>query len=162
MKPYMKNYISMIKLAALLVLAPVVIYTMSISDTLKLYKEYCQAKESANMVPAADRREEFPASAPMLSSGVLMRMTTGVCAENKVSVGHFSPKEIGREGTLRLVSAQLDLTGHFVGLLKVLAYIESVPDLRISNAEFRTVKAGKDSSTVQLELTVLQIEDHRL
>lgn len=158
----MKSYISMIKLAALLVLAPVVIYAMSVSGTVKLYKEYRQAKESANMVPPADRREEFTASAPMLSSGVLMRMTAGVCAENKVSVGHFSPEEIGREGTLRLVSAQLDLTGGFVGLLKVLASIESVQDIKISSAEFRTVKVGKNSRTVQLELTVLQVEDHRL
>ncbi len=42
----MKKCISIIKLTALLVLAPVTIYVMSVSDTVKLYKEYRQAKES--------------------------------------------------------------------------------------------------------------------
>lgn len=157
-----KNYISMVKLAALLMLAPAAIYVLSVSDTVKLYNEYRQAKESSEAVTAADKGEEFSASAPMLSSGVLMRMKSDVCAVNKVSVGHFSPEEIEREGTLRLVSAQLDLTGGFIGLLKVLASIESVQDIKIRSAEFRTVKVGKNSRTVQLALTVLQVEEHRL
>lgn len=157
----MKNYISIIKLAALLVLAPVSIYTMSVSETIGLYKEYRKAKESADIVPATDRIEEFPASAPILSNGVLMRMTAGVCTENDISVGHFSPEEIGCEETLRLVSAQMDLAGGFAGLLKVLDTIENVQDIRINSAEFRTVKVGKNRKTVQLELTVLQVEDHK-
>ncbi len=158
----MKKCISIIKLTALLVLAPVTIYVMSVSDTVKLYKEYRQAKESAGTINVADGVDESSASAPMLSSGVLMRMISGVCAENKVSVGHFSPKEIGREGALHLVSVQLDLTGNFAGLLKVLSSIENVRDIKISSAEFSTIKVGKSGKTVQLELTVLQVEDHRL
>ncbi len=157
----MKKCISIIKLTALLVLAPVTIYVMSVSDTVKLYKEYRQAKESAGTINVADGVDESSASAPMLSSGVLMRMISGVCAENKVSVGHFSPKEIGREGALHLVSVQLDLTGNFAGL-KVLSSIENVRDIKISSAEFSTIKVGKSGKTVQLELTVLQVEDHRL
>ncbi len=156
----MKKCISIIKLTALLVLAPVTIYVMSVSDTVKLYKEYRQAKESAGTINVADGVDESSASAPMLSSGVLMRMISGVCAENKVSVGHFSPKEIGREGALHLVSVQLDLTGNFAG--KVLSSIENVRDIKISSAEFSTIKVGKSGKTVQLELTVLQVEDHRL
>lgn len=158
----MKRYASIIKLAALLVLAPVVIYVLSVSDTIGLYKEYRQARESSVRSPVISRTEDFSASAPMLSSGVLMRMISGLCAENKVKVGYFTPEELGREGDLRLVSAQLCLTGNFVGLLKVLARVEEINDVKISEAEFSTMKVGKNGRTVQLELTVVQVEDHKL
>lgn len=146
----------------MLVLAPIAIYVLSVSDTVRLYKEYCQAKGSAGTVHATDRMEELPASVPMLSSGVLMRMISGVCVENKVSVGHFSPEEAGREGSLCLVSAQLSFTGDFVGLLKVLASIGNIHDIKVTGAEFSTMKAGKNGKALKLELRVLQLEDHRL
>lgn len=158
----MKRYASIIKLAALLVLAPVVIYALSVSDTIGLYKEYHQAGESSVMSPIIARTEYFSASAPMLSSGVLMRIISGICTESKVTVGSFSPEEVGREGDLRLVSAQLCLTGNFVGLLKVLARVEGISDIKISGAEFSTMKVGKKDKTIQLELTVVQVEDHKL
>ena len=158
----MKRYASIIKFAALLVLAPVVIYVLSVSDTIGLYKEYSQARESSVTSPIIERAEDFSASAPMLSSGVLMRMISGVCAENKVMVGYFTPEEVGREGGLRLVSAQLCLTGNFVGLLKVLARVEEINDIKISGAEFSTMKVGNKDKTIQLELTVVQVEDHKL
>ena len=158
----MKRYASIIKLAALLVLAPVVIYVLSVSDTIGLYKEYRQARESSVTSPIIERAEDFSASAPMLSSGVLMRMISGVCAENKVMVGYFTPEEVGREGGLRLVSAQLCLTGNFVGLLQVLARVEEINDIKISGAEFSTMKVGNKDKTIRLELTVVQVEDHKL
>ena len=91
-----------------------------------------------------------------------MRMISVVCAENKVTVGYFTPEEVGREGGLRLVSAQLCLTGDFVGLLKVLARVEEINDIKISGAEFSTMKVGNKDKTIQLELTVVQVEDHKL
>lgn len=158
----MKRYASIIKLTALLVFAPVVIYVLSVSDTIGLYKEYLKASESAVTSPVMERTEDFSASAPILSSGMLMRMISGVCAENKVTVGYFTPEEVGRESDLRLVSAQLCLTGNFVGLLKVLAQVEEICDIKISGAEFSTMKVGKKDKTIQLELTVVQVEDHKL
>lgn len=157
----MKQYASIIKLAGLLVLAPVVIYVLSVSDTIGLYKEYRQAGESSVTSPIIARTEDFSASAPMLSSGVLMRIISGICTESKVTVGSFSPEEVGREGDLRLVSAQLCLTGDFVGLLKVLARVEEINDIKISGAEFSTMKVGNKDKTIQLELTVVQVEDHK-
>lgn len=106
--------------------------------------------------------EEFPSSAPMLNSGTLMGMISGVCVENNVLVDLFSPKEIGREAALRLVSAKLNLMGEFVGLLKVLACIEDVPDIKLNSVKFSTVKSGKNGKTIQLELTLLQMENDRL
>ena len=158
----MKRYASIIKLAALLVLVPVVIYVLSVSDTIGLYKEYRQARESSVRSPIIARTEDFSASAPMLSSGVLMSMTSSICTESKVTVGSFSPEEVGREGDLRLVSAQLCLTGDCVGLLKVLARVEEISDIKISGAVFSTMKVGKNGRTVQLELTVVQVEDYKL
>ena len=158
----MKRYASIIKLAALLVFAPVVIYVLSVSDTIGLYKEYRQARESSVTSPIIERTEDFSASAPVLSSGVLMRIISGLCAESKVTVGSFSPEEVGREGDLRLVSAQLCLTGDFVGLLKVLARVEDINEIKISGAEFSTMKVGKKGKTVQLKLTIVQVEDHKL
>ena len=158
----MKQYASIIKLAALLVFAPVVIYVLSVSNTIGLYKEYRQARESSVTSPIIARKEDFSASAPMLSSGVLMRMISSICTESKVTVGSFSPEEVGREGDLRLVSAQLCLTGNFVGLLKVLIRVEEISDIKISGAEFSTMKVGKKDKTIQLELTVVQVEDHKL
>lgn len=158
----MKRYASIIKLAALLVLAPIVIYVLSVSDTIGLYKEYLKAGESSVTSPIIARAEDFSASAPMLSSGVLMRIISGICTESKVTVGSFSPEEVGIEGDLRLVSAQLCLTGDFVGLLKVLARVEEINDIKISGAEFSTMKVGNKDKTIQLELTVVQVEDHKL
>lgn len=158
----MRQYASMIKLTALLVLAPVVIYVLSVSGTIGLYKEYRQARESSVTSPVIERTEGFSVSAPMLSSGELMRTISGVCAENKVTVGNYSPKEVGREGNLRLVSAQLCLMGDFVGLLNVLARTEEISDIKISGAEFSTMKVGKKEKTIHLELTVVQVEDHKL
>lgn len=158
----MKRYASIIKLTSLLVLAPIVIYVLSLSNTIGLYKEYRQTKESFGTAPVVDRVRDFSASAPMLSSGVLVRMISGICAENKVTVGHFSPEEVGREGNMSLVSARLGLTGDYIGLLKVLAKVEDISDIRISSAEFSTMKVGKNGRTVQLELAVVQVEDHKL
>lgn len=158
----MKRYASIIKLSALLVLAPIVIYVLSVSDTIGLYKEYRQAGESSVTSLIIARTEDFSASAPMLSSGVLMRIISGICTESKVTVGSFSPEEVGREGDLRLVSAQLCLTGDFVGLLKVLARVEEINDIKISGAEFSTIKVGNKDKTIQLELTVVQVEDHKI
>lgn len=158
----MKRYASIIKLSALLVLAPIVIYVLSVSDTIGLYKEYRQAGESSVTSLIIARTEDFSASAPMLSSGVLMRIISGICTESKVTVGSFSPEEVGREGDLRLVSAQLCLTGDFVGLLKVLARVEEINDIKISGAEFSTMKVGNKDKTIQLELTVVQVEDHKI
>ena len=158
----MKRYASIIKLAALLVFVPVVIYVLSVSDTIGLYKEYRHARESSVTSPIIERTEDFSASAPMLSSGVLMRIISGICIESKVTVGSFSPEVVGREGDLRLVSAQLCLTGNFVGLLKVLIRVEEISDIKISGAEFSTMKVGKKDKTIQLELTVAQVEDHKL
>ena len=158
----MKQYASIIKLAALLVLAPVVIYVLSVSDTIGLYKEYRQAGESSVTSPIIARTEDFSASAPMLSSGVLMRMISGICTESKVAVGSFSPEEVGREGDMSLISSQLCLTGDFVGLLKVLARVEDINEVKISGAEFSTMKVGKKGKTIQLKLTIVQVEDHKL
>ena len=158
----MIRYASIIKLAALLVLATIVIFVLSVSDTIGIYKEYRQAGESSVTSTIIARTEDFSASAPMLSSGVLMRIISGICTESKVTVGSFSPEEVGREGDLRLVSAQLCLTGDFVGLLKVLARVEEINDIKISGAEFSTMKIGNKDKTIQLELTVVQVEDHKL
>lgn len=158
----MKNYVSIIKLFVLLGLAPVAIYTLSISDTIGLYKEYRKAGKSVGTVATGGMVAEFPSSAPMLNSGTLMGMISGVCVENNVLVDLFSPKEIGREGALRLVSAKLKLMGEFVGLLKVLACIEDVPDIKLNSVKFSTVKSGKNGKTIQLELTLLQMENDRL
>lgn len=158
----MKKYFSILKLVALLVLAPVAIYFLSLSDTLGLYREYRRAKASADIVTVTDDVRDFSASVPLLSSGVLMGMTADLCAENKVVVGHFSPEEVGHEGALHLVSAELKLTGDFLGLLKVLAGIEDIQDIKLSAVKFSAVRLGRNGRTVQLELTVLQLEDYSL
>ena len=152
----------MIKMVALTALAPTAIYTLAVSDTVELYREYRVAKESSGKISTEDRNGEFSASAPMLSSGAMMRTIERVCTGNKVSVGHFSPEETGREGNLCLVAARLELIGDFVGLLKVLSTIEDMRDVRISSGKFRTVKAGKNGRTVQLEIEVMQMEDSML
>lgn len=156
----MKRYYPIMKLAVLLVLAPVVIYALTLSDTVSLYREYHEVKESAGAVMPADSGKDLEGTEPMLSSGVMMRRLSGVCAGSKVSVGHYSPVEEGREGTLRLVSARLELTGDFIGLLKVLSCIEDMEEIRVSDAGFRTVKEGKNGKTVRLELTMMQVEEH--
>ena len=106
-------------------------------------------------------------STPLLNIGAdaekpSVHSITGAVAENKVTIGTYSPEEFGREGDLRLVSAQLCLTGDFVGLLKVLARVEEISDIKISAEEFSTMKVGKKDKTIQLELTVVQVEDHKL
>lgn len=152
----------MIKLAALTVVVPTAIYVISVSDTIDLYREYREVKENAGKKSTEDRNGEFSASAPMLSSGAMMRTIERECTGNKVSVGHFSPEETGREGNLCLVAARLELTGDFVGLLKVLSTIEDMRDVRISSGKFRTVKVGKNDRAVQLEIEVMQMEDSML
>lgn len=158
----MKKFFPLIKLTAVLVFVPVAIYAFAVSDTVNLYREYRQVKKSAGTVQVADKIEKHSASAPLLSNGEFMRMISSDCIGNKVTVGHFSPKEIGNEGPFHLVSAQLVLTGGFVGLLKVLGIIEKVQDIKMSSAEFMTIKIGKNGRTVQMELTLMQIENHGL
>lgn len=158
----MKGYFSLMKLFALLLVAPLLIYVLSLSNTIALYKEYRQVKASAGTEDVSDAIREYAVSAPMLSSGVLMRIMSGVCADNKVLVGRFYPKEIGSEGFLHLISAQVTLTGTYVGLLKVLDYVENIDDVRICNSEFSTVKVAKDEFVVQLQFTLMQLEEHRL
>lgn len=158
----MRNCRSIIKLVILLVLVPIAIYVLSVSDTIDLNKEYLQVKKSTEIVHATDCFDGVHASVPLLSSGTLMSMLSDECAENKVSVVRFSPEKIGGESMLHLVSAQLNITGDFIGLLKVLACLENIQDIKISGAKFSVVKVEKNSKLVLLELALLQMEEHRL
>lgn len=157
----MKKYFQIIKLIALLILAPSFIYALAISNTIKLYKDYKHEISYIKQLEPTNDTCQFEESEPIISSGLLMRLMSQVCQENNVKLCHYFPEEISKEGDVSLVAAKITIAGKFIGLLRVVNSLNEFKNIKICYASFNTHKPTLDNREVMLELKIIQVEGNR-
>ncbi|MCM1501389.1 MAG: hypothetical protein NC115_01825 [Bacteroidales bacterium] len=160
----MKRNSALIKLVCLLVAAPAAIYVLAVSGTVGLYSEYMDVKDlerSFSHASPADSQcyvfRDF--GRPVVSCGEIVSIIGSWCALNGVTVGNYVPHEIGREGKMALYSADMQLYGGFVPLLKILSFIEnSVPEVRMTSVKFILEKPSGKTPVLHLDVSIIQVE----
>ncbi len=155
----MKRNLSLLKLAALLVVLPVLVWSLALSRTFDLWMDWRKAlDESDSAFVPQGRRPVVIGSEPALSNGGFVGKVSGLCAERSVSVLAFAPSELGSEDDLRLCGADLVLSGDFKSLLQVLEAVESIPEIRICSAAFNSYRPSRNQLSVMLRLSLRQLE----
>lgn len=154
----MKRNLSSLKLVALLVVLPVLIWNLALSRTFDLWLDWREALAESGSVPVPQERRSVIGSEPALSNGGFVGKVSELCTEHSVSVLAFSPSELGSEGDLRLCGAELVLSGDFKYLLQVLEAVESIPEIRICSAAFNSYRPSRNQLSVMLRLSLRQLE----
>ena len=92
----MKQYLSLIKLAALFVFVPLLIYLSAVSRTVRLYREYRQARELSDrgLSSTGTAATEIPDYAPVISNGDIVGLLSPICSRNGISIREYIPEEI--------------------------------------------------------------------
>ena len=109
----MKQYLSLIKLAALFVFVPLLIYLSAVSRTVRLYREYRQARELSDrgLSSTGTAAAEIPDYAPVISNGDIVGLLSPICSRNGISIREYIPEEIERERDIWLCHAGIVLSG---------------------------------------------------
>ncbi len=154
----MKRNLSLLKLIALLVVLPILVWTMTLSRTFGLWRDWRAALAESDSVIVPHARRSVIGSEPALSNGGFVGKVSELCTEHSVSVLAFSPSELGSEGDLRLCGADLVLSGDFKSLLQVLEAVEAIPEIRICSAAFNSYRPSRTSLSVMLRLSLRQLE----
>lgn len=141
-----------LKLTALIVGLPVILWIAAFSKTLSLYGEYrrlskSEATDSVTLQKFAVSDENRLAG-DCLIKGIL----TG---EDDVVINEYSPSVEKSDGGLSIVRARLQLKGRFIPLLKVVHLLENQPDISLADICF-SHKTGKES-LVTLDLDLIQL-----
>ncbi len=154
----MKRNLSSLKLAVLLVVLPVLVWSLALSRTFDLWTDWRKALAESDSALVPQERRSVIGSEPALSNGGFVGTVSGLCAERSVSVLAFAPSELGSEGDLRLCGAELVLSGDFKSLLQVLETVESIPEIRICSAAFNSYRPSRNQLSVMLRLSLRQLE----
>ena len=119
----MKRYAIILKTIALLVIAPIVIYTLSVSKTLEALREYRKLDTGGTHVTSysakADTTQE---GGPLLSTGAVLGSITQACSASGVSVTSYAPEMTDYADGLELWQSELVLSGRFKPLLSITDY----------------------------------------
>ena len=159
----MKQYLSLIKLAALFVFVPLLIYLSAVSRTVRLYREYRQARELSDrgLSSTGTAATEIPDYAPVISNGDIVGLLSPICSRNGISIREYIPEEIERERDIWLCYAGIVLSGDFSALLETLSFIDkSCPGIRITDCSFKTGTKGRTGKTVLMSVNIISLENH--
>lgn len=159
----MKN-IGIIKIIALLVLFPLIIWELTLKKTYLLSKENEQLE--AQVMAMKNTGPRFAALAmsetsPLISNGKLLEMITDYLKEANVEIVSYQPLLINEDNTYKLYTGTMVLRGNYINLVKTIDTIErkKLP-VKLSSARFSlsSAKEKKVANTVELTLIFQQIE----
>lgn len=159
----MKN-IGIIKIIALLVLFPLIIWELTLKKTYLLSKENEQLE--AQVMAMKNTSPRFAALAmsetsPLISNGKLLEMITDYLKEANVEIVSYQPLLINEDNTYKLYTGTMVLRGNYINLVKTIDTIErkKLP-VKLSSARFSlsSAKEKKVANTVELTLIFQQIE----
>ena len=161
----MKYYGGIIKIAALIILMPLVLGKCTFSKTVQLYNDcrHLQSLEAQLLRTASGNSIVTPPplhGENLLSNGRLVEMLSRVCAENSVSIKQYEPRLLDREGNYKLYTASLLLSGNYIDLVKILQYKEeNIPFIKISSLKFEYDEKKMKEKKVEMLLSFRQIEN---
>lgn len=161
----MRYYIGIIKVAALLILLPVVMGKSTFSKTIQLHKDYrhIQSLEEQLGYSASDKSMLTPIPLlheNLISNGRLVELISRICEENSVSVKQYEPALLDMEGDYKLYTASLILSGNYVDLVKTLKYWEdNIPSIKISTLKFEYDEKRIKDRNIGMTLVFKQVEN---
>lgn len=159
----MKRYAGIIKIAALLILFPIIIWELSLKKTYTLYNENKQAEVLLKAVESRQSRPKEPSisvATPILSNGKLLEIMAQEIKEKQVEVVSYNPALINEDAEYKLYSGTMVLQGNFFNLVKIIDVIEKKQlPIKLSSVNFSyNPPKGKPTNKIELTLTFQQIE----
>lgn len=160
----MKKYSGILKVAALLVLLPLVIWQFSFKKTYSLYKENKALEVQITTLDKKQTSSVEPvnqAISPFLSNGKILELIEPQAPEYGVKMVRFLPALINEDNTAKLYSGTLTLQGTFIGLVKMIGYVEKANlPVKISSLTFSyNPPKGKEADQLLLTILFQQIEN---
>lgn len=161
----MRYYSGIIKIAALLILMPIVLGKCTFSKTIQLYNNYRHIQTLEEQLVRTAPGKPIATPAPLhnenlISNGRLVELISQVCEGNSVSVKQYEPQLLDREGDYKLYAANLILSGNYVDLVKTLQYWEdNIPSIKISSLKFEYDEKKMKDKKVEVLLSFRQIEE---
>lgn len=159
----MKKNIGIIKIIALLVVFPLIVWELTLKKTYMLYKENVQLEAQVMAIKNTDSRPSrlaVPATSPLISNGKLLEMIADYLKEANVEMVSYQPSLINEDNTYKLYADVMVLHGNYINLVKTLDTIErkKLP-VKLSSARFSlSAGRGKAPDRVELVLIFQQIE----
>lgn len=159
----MKKYAGIIKLVALLILFPIIIWELSLKKTYTLYHENKQAEILFKAVESGQSRPKKPSisvATPMLSNGKLLEILAQDIKKKYLDVVSYNPVLINEEAEYKLYAGTLVLQGNFFNLVRIIDVIEKKQlPIKLSSANFsHNPPKGKPMNKIELTLIFQQIE----
>lgn len=151
----MKSRYTIIKLAVLLIVAPVVIWVAALSKTARLYRDYRNLGKSVEAIHEEGQRLNLADAVhqDLISDGHIL---AGIEKQfSGVSVYSFTPKVEIEEAGLSLVKTKIELKGDYKSLLRVLHGLEEDGNYALSDITFE--RKDQREKKVTLKLTVNQL-----
>lgn len=160
----MRYYSGIIKLAALIVIMPLVLGKCTFSKTVQLYNDYRHIQTLEEQLPNMASSQSILALVPisdenLISNGRLVELISPACEENSVSVKQYEPRLLDREGEYKLYTANLILSGNYIDLVKTLKYWEdNIQSIKISSLQFEYDEKKMREEKVEMLLLFRQVE----
>ena len=155
------TYSGIIKCVLLLIIAPVLLWGLSLRKTMDLYHRNRQS-EVRGISLKTDKGQGGTTALPKaqesyLSTGKILDVIASYTSGEKVSILRYTPYLTGSEGNFNLYTGTLVLSGGYTALLKTVSLIErsSLP-LQVVSVDFHKQKQPKDKSEILLLTIVLQ------
>lgn len=159
----MKKNSGIIKLIALLILFPLIVWELSLKKTFLLYRENKQIEAQVTAIGNNRSNKSKPTilvATPLLSNGQLLEMMSTQYKECQVDVVSYHPTLINEDGTSKLYSGTLVLRGSFINLVKVIDMTEkkNLPAKLSSAVLFYDPSKAKGGIKIELTLIFQQVE----
>ena len=151
----MRNKFIIIKLALLLVAAPLAIWFGALSGTVDNYLKYRSLGKTVSAASERDNHMDLSSVAgyDIVSDGSVIADIEKRCPG--VSISSYSPKIEKEEKGLSLAKAKLELKGDYKSLLKSLHYLET--DGRFSLSDIAFERKDEREKSVTLRMTINQL-----
>ena len=161
----MKQYFGIIKLVCLLIVAPVIIWNLSVKDTLSLYRQNKEVKSlssSLNM-QAVDPKQNITLQTetdPFISNGLILAAISDSLKKERVEIMGYTPTAIDTESNQTLYRGELVLAGRYINLVRIIDFIErSDMPVKVSSLSFEYDRKKRSAEKVILLTAALyQIE----
>lgn len=161
----MKKNLGIIKVVALLLLFPIVVWELTLKKTYQLYKENKQMETEVMAIANTPPRSSAPvvsATSSLISNGKLLEMITDDSKEMKVEIVSYQPSLINEDDTYKLYAGTMVLRGDYINLVKTIDAVEKkhLP-VKLSSAVFSYYIAKREDSDDAVELTLIfqQVEN---
>lgn len=161
----MRYHSGIIKIAALIILMPIVLGKCTFSNTFQLYNEYRHIQSLDEQLVHTTSNNRIVTAIPLnvenlISNGRLVELMNQVCEENSVSVKQYEPQLLDKEGDYKLYTASLILSGNYIDLVKTLHYLEdNIQSVKISSLKFEYDEKKMKDKKVEMLLYSRQIEE---